>query len=223
MFVADGAFVSLRRHDMRQVYEWLNWALDENMNPIIPVIISILALCVSGVTAWLTLLRRGKLRMTQPATIFLGEDGGGTPGMRAPMKIYFRTLLFSTSRRGQTIESLHLNVQRGDSKQSFPTWVYGEEKLSRGCGLHIGFQGLACNHHFLIPKDGTDFRFLAGDYTICIFAKLVEDREPSQLFAIKLNISEAQARELTEPMTGVHFDWSPDQQKYHSHIGRRKL
>ena len=192
------------------------------MNPTIPLVVSILALVVSGVTAWLTLLRRGRLRMTQPATIFLGEDGGGLPGQRAPMKVYLRTLLFSTSRRGQTIESLHLNVQRGDSKQNFSTWVYGEEKLSRGSGLHVGFQGIVCNHHFLIAKDGTDFRFLAGDYTIRVLAKLVEDRAPAQLSEIRLHISEPQARELVEPMTGVHFDWSPDQQKYHSHVGRRK-
>ena len=199
------------------------WPLGRNMNPIIPIIISSLALSISAITAWLTLLRRGNLRMTQPATIFLGEDGGGAPGLRAPMKIYFRTLLFSTSRRGQTIESIYLNVKRGDSMQNFPIWVFGEEKLSRGCGLHVGFQGLASNHHFLTAKDGTEFRFLAGEYTIQVFAKLVEDRKPSHIFVIKVTISEQQAHELLAPMTGVYFDWSPDQQKYHSHIGRKPI
>lgn len=192
------------------------------MNPLIPLSVSVLALVVSGVTAWLTLLRRGRLRMTQPATIFLGEDGGGLPGQKAPVKIYLRTLLFSTSRRGQTVESLHLNVQRGDSKQNFSIWVYGEEKLSRGSGLHIGFQGVVCNHHFLLPKDGADFPFLAGDYTIRVFAKLVEDKSSKQLAEIRLQITDQQAQEIIEPMTGVHFDWSPDQQKYHSHVARRK-
>jgi hypothetical protein len=196
--------------------------LGKDMNPIIPLVVSILALVVSGITAWLTLLRRGRLRMTQPATIFLGEDGGGLPGKRAPMKVYLRTLLFSTARRGQTVESLHLNVQRGDTKQNFSIWVYGEEKLSRGSGLHVGFQGVVCNHHFLLPKDGSDFRFLAGDYIIRVFAKLVERKSPEQLAEVQLHISEQQAHELVQPMTGIYFDWSPDQQRYHSHIEGRK-
>ena len=51
----------------------------------IPVIISSLALAVSAVTAWLTLFRRGALKMTQPTVIFFGPDGGPREG-RVVMK-----------------------------------------------------------------------------------------------------------------------------------------
>jgi hypothetical protein len=46
------------------------------MNPVIPVIISCLALFISGLTAWLTLLRKGTVRMTQPTVVYFGPDGG---------------------------------------------------------------------------------------------------------------------------------------------------
>lgn len=45
-------------------------------------------------------------------------------------------------------------------------WVYGDDRLARGSGLHVGVEGVACNHDFLLPEDGADFRFLAGQYTM---------------------------------------------------------
>jgi hypothetical protein len=30
-----------------------------------------------------------------------------------------------------------------------------------------------CNHHFLLPEDGTAFQFLAGEYQLEVFASLV--------------------------------------------------
>lgn len=50
------------------------------------IVISLLALGVSGLTAWLTLFRRGTIRMTQPTLVFFGPDGpGGGP------KVFLRT------------------------------------------------------------------------------------------------------------------------------------
>src|SRR5258705_9554380 len=37
--------------------------------------ISCLALLISGITAWLTFFRKGKLVMTQPTVVFFGPDG----------------------------------------------------------------------------------------------------------------------------------------------------
>lgn len=185
-----------------------------------PAIISALALIVSLTTAWLTFFRRGSLRMTQPTVIFFGPDGGRPPGRKPKLKVFLRTLLFSTSRRGQT-ESLYVNLQRRESKQNFSIWVYGDEKLSRGSGLHVGFDGMACNHHFLLPDDETEFPLLAGDYILRVFAKRVCDSVPRQLNQISLNLSEADALELKKDATGIYFDWGPDQQKYCTHIDRR--
>jgi len=54
--------------------------------------------------------------MTQPTVIFLGPDGGQKEGERRRLKVYLRTLLFSTARSGQTVESMHVNIQRGESR-----------------------------------------------------------------------------------------------------------
>lgn len=83
-------------------------------------IIAITALCVSVTTLWLTLLRRGRIRMTQPTTFFFGPDGAkGLP------KVYLRTLLYSTGKRGQIVESMFVKLRRGESVQTFNIWVYG--------------------------------------------------------------------------------------------------
>jgi hypothetical protein len=188
----------------------------------IPIIVSSLALLVSAVTAWLTVFRRGELRMTQPTVIFFGPDGGQRDADRYRLKVFLRTLLFSTARSGQTVESMHVNLQRGESRQNFSIWVYGEDRLARGSGIFVGSDGVACNHHFLLPEDGADFRLLAGDYVLRVFAKRVRDRIPLQLAEVRLRIDETRAKELEDPHAGIYFDWGPDQQAYHPHVERRE-
>ena len=75
--------------------------------------------------------------------IFFGPDGGVRPGQKRRLKVILRTLLYSTARRGQTVESLHVNLQRGESKQNFSIWVYGDEKLVRESGLFVPLEGIA--------------------------------------------------------------------------------
>lgn len=195
------------------VLEWL-----KAMTDWIAVGISSLALLVSGLTAWLILLRRGSLRMTQPTVVFFGPDGGRGEGEKRRLKVFLRTLLYSTSRRGQTVESMHVSLQRADSRQNFSIWVYGEDRLARGSGLFVGAEGLACNHHFLLPEDGADFRLLPGEYMLRVYAKRVADCEPRELAAVVLRISESHARELQNKDAGIYFDWGPDQQAYHAHV-----
>ena len=119
--------------------------------------ISLLALAVSVTTAWLTLFRRGTIRMTQPTVVFFGPDGpAGSP------KVFLRTLLYSTAKRGQIVENMFVKLRRRQSLQTFNIWVYCDGPLARGSGLFVGDSGITCNHHFLLPKDGTDFKWLAG-------------------------------------------------------------
>jgi hypothetical protein len=132
--------------------------------------------------------------------------------------VFLRTLLYSTAQRGQTIESLHVNLQRGESRQNFSIWVYGQPNdLARGSGLFVPMEGIASNHHFLLPDDGTDFQLLSGDYTLRVYAKKVSASEPEELASIRLRLSDVHAKELTGENTGIYFDWGPDQQAYHPH------
>jgi len=182
----------------------------------VPVAISCLALVISGVTAWLTFFRRGKLRMTQPTVIYFGPDGGTEKN--ACNKVYLRTLLYSTSRRGQMLESMYVCIQRAETRQNFSVWVYGEERLVRGSGLFVGPEGIACNHHFLLPRDGADFKFLAGEFYVRVYAKRVGKTRSNELAAIRLVVTEPHAQELQKSDTGLYFDWGPDQQAYHPHV-----
>src|SRR2546421_7307666 len=105
----------------------------------ISIIISVSALAVSVTTAWLTLLRRGTIRMTQPTLVFFGPDGvAGDP------KVFLRTLLYSTAKRGQIVENMFLKLRRHESAQTFNIWVYGDGPLARGSGLFVGDNGGAC-------------------------------------------------------------------------------
>lgn len=183
--------------------------------------ISLLALTVSGVTAWLTLFKKGELLMTQPTSIFFGPDGRFFESTQN--KVCLLTLLYSSSRKGQVIESMHVTLERGETKQNFSIWVHGGEKgdLFRGSGLFVTHEGVTLNHHFLLPPDGSDFKFLAGKYTLKVFAKLVNASNPTQLFSIPLIVSESQAEELRQKQTGLYFDWGPDQGNYYSHINKK--
>lgn len=94
--------------------------------------IAVTAIVLSMATTWLTLLRRRNIRMTQPTVIFFGPDGGRPPE-RPPMpKIYIRTLLFSTAKRGRVLESLYAVLLGGSTRCSFRIWVHGDEGLVRG-------------------------------------------------------------------------------------------
>jgi hypothetical protein len=183
----------------------------------IGVAISLLALSVSAGTAWLTLFKKGRLLMTQPTSIFFGPDGGYFES--TINKVYLRTLLYSSSRKGQVLESMHVTLERGETKQNFSIWVHGKKgDLARGSGLFVTHEGVTLDHHFLLPPDGSVFKFLAGDYKLRVFAKLVNSSKPIQLYTIPLVVTQIQAEELKQKWTGLFFDWGPDQGNYYSHV-----
>src|SRR5947199_1770126 len=98
----------------------------------ISITVAVLSLAISAGTAWLTLFRRGTVRMTQPTVIFFGPDMPRNRDEIPLPKVYLRTLLFSTSKRGRIIESMHVALARNETLQTFNVWVHGDEKLVRG-------------------------------------------------------------------------------------------
>lgn len=185
----------------------------------LPLIISAAALSISAITAWLTLFRRGKLKMTRPNVIFFGFDS--TPGKPDP-KIFMRCLLYSTATKGQLVESLFVRLSRGESVQNFSIWVYGEtSELSRGSGLYVGRDGVAKNHHFLIPADNPGFSFRSGEYQLQVFANLVGNRKPNLLFETRLVMTDEQARSMESGDHGLYFDWGPESHRYFTKLDKR--
>jgi hypothetical protein len=187
--------------------------------PLIATAISFLALVISGITAWLTLLRKGQLRMTRPAVIFFGPDG--PPSQGAEVKIYLRTMLYSTAKRAQLVESMHVRLHRGESVQTFNIWVYGEKgRLVRGSGLRVADDGVTWDHHFILPKDGTPFLFLPGPCRLDVFATLVGSQHSQMLSSTNLTLSDQHAVAIRSG-SGVFFDWGPESGAYHAHVDNR--
>lgn len=189
---------------------------------VLSIIISAFALGVSSVTAWFTLFRRGTVKMTQPTVIYLGPDRALEDEKVPPPKVFLRTLLFATSKRGRVIECMYVALSRNESRQNFNVWVYGFKRtLVRGSGLFVSETGVEANHHFLTPPDDSSFRFTAGHYTLEVFARLLGDSSNTRLFSQSLHISQELAAALAEPHAGLYFDWGPDSSRYLPHIEKR--
>lgn len=139
--------------------------------------------------------------MTHPSVIFFGPDDGD----RKHSKIFLRTLLYSTSKKGFLIETIHIRLRRDETQQNFNVWVYGDEQLARGSGLYVSQEGISVNHHFLAPRD-TDFEFRAGTYTLTVFSRIVGVSKPKLLLQTSLSITDNQAFKLSQSDSGIYFD-----------------
>ncbi len=181
--------------------------------------LSAIALAVSLVTAWATMWRRGNVYMTQPTLVHFGYDRSArSDAAKLQPKVYLRTLLFSSGKRGNVIESMFIRLRCGDTVQAFNVWVLGERELARGSGLHVSESGITCNHHFLLPPDGTEFVFREGDYTVDVFATLFRRREPIKLHTSTLRIRESDALTVSTGQAGLFYDWRPESGRYSCHI-----
>lgn len=180
--------------------------------------VSSLALLISAATAWFTLLRRGTVKMTQPTLIVFGLDGKQNSQDKRLPKIYLRTLLFSTSKRGRVIEAMHATLSRNESRQTFNIWAHGNKDLVRGSGLFVNDTGVAQNHHFLTPIDGSHFAFKEGCYDLEVYAKLVGDSKSIRLWTQKLVVSAVEATKLGQQNCGLYFDWGPASGQYIAHV-----
>jgi hypothetical protein len=185
------------------------------------IVISVVSLLVSVTTAWLTLFRRGTVKMTQPTVIFFGPD---TPVPASTVHCRKSSSGRSCSRRRSAAGLLNActsRFSRNETHQNFNIWVYGNDKLVRGSGLFVGETGVEANHHFLAPRDASSFCFAEGHYRLEVFARLLGDQKQTRLFSQALDISREIAASLAEPNAGVYFDWGPDSSRYLPHVENR--
>jgi hypothetical protein len=114
---------------------------------------------------------------------------------------------------------MHVKLYRGESVQIFNIWVYGDRKgeLVRGSGLYVGKEGVSYNHHFLVPKDGSKYEFLHGQYRLEVYASLL-NKQPVKMFTVELAVTENQAAKIKEGRHGLYFDWGPESNKYHPYL-----
>lgn len=172
------------------------------------VAVACVALVISVLTLWITHLRRGTIRMTRPSQFYFGADGSKSSSLTGPPKIFFRALLYATSKRGRVLESMWVTLYRGEARQTFNIWVYGDEYLQRGAGLFVGETGVVTSHHFLLPEN-ENFSFREGEYDVRIFGRLVGDDYVKPLMKQKLTVSAQNAEALASRNAGVYFDFGP--------------
>ena len=109
----------------------------------ISLIISAFALGISTLTAWLTLLKKGKLKMTQPTPLLLGYEKGKA-------KISFYTMLYSSAFRGQVVENMYITFKQNNKKYLFNKWVYAQDSYAYASGCYVKPEGIAQNHQLFI-------------------------------------------------------------------------
>jgi hypothetical protein len=181
------------------------------------IAISGVALGLSVLTTWLTLFRRGHVKMTMPSVIAfapnLGTDG---------TKIFLRMLLYSTAIRGQVIESLFLRLRHNNQLTRFTTWGCNVESLTRGAGLYVSKEGVVCDHHFLLAKPSGSIDFTPGDYELEICSTVPAKRRPEILQRVKLHLSDAESDQIRNHHKAIWFDLDPEHREYviHSSNGR---
>lgn len=151
--------------------------------------------------------------MSRPTIVCFAQDAKADDGEAVP-KIFLRSLLYSTSKRGLVVENMFCKLQRGEVTQTFSIWAYGEKGLVRGSGLFVGAEGVAHSHHFLPPSDGSTFKFLPGEYVMQVYATLVGRSRPLLLTELGVSLSESHAQALQDNEVSVWFDWGPDSQRY---------
>jgi hypothetical protein len=181
-------------------YVWIAW------------VISGASLFVSLWTAWMTLGRRGKVVMTQPTFLSLTSRGNG------PV-VQLTSFIYSTAKRGNVIESLFLKLKRGETHQTFNVWVFGaKDSMSRGSGLFVTSDGSGFPHYFMLPRDGTEFSFLEGDYTLEVFAREAGKKDAQRVLTVSFTLKPEIAKLAKEGSAPILLDWGAEHEKYHVHI-----
>ena len=181
---------------------------------VIAIMLSALALVVSAVTAWLTLFRRGQLKMTRPTMIALVQDDTEAWSDRC-QKVVIRAMLFSTSRRGQVIENLHAVLQHESTSAPLALWAYGETTaLQRGGGLFVGPEGLAVYHHFCLLYDAQIHEYRSGPLMLTIFATVLGRKQLVRLADCTVELDDKLAAAVNSKNAGVMFNWNPESGEY---------
>lgn len=188
---------------------------------LVSIAIALAALAVSALNFWLTQLRRGQVRLSQPTIFFFGWDKHDEEDVP---KIMFRSALFSTGNRGHFVENLYIVVKNGAGDFTFPYWGYDDGKgMVKGSGLFIGTTGHIAYHHFNPVHVQDDFFYEAGKYQVEVWAQIFGFHRATMLGKYELSLDEGQfAVKLSHHESGVMWNWSPSDRIYYAELRDRR-
>jgi hypothetical protein len=156
--------------------------------------------------------------MVRPSQIYIGAERGNASGPVFKPKIYLRTTLFSSGKRGQILESVYVTLKNPNASRTFSIWVFGDGGLSRGSAMFVGESGVASNHHFLEPSSSSREPWEPGTYELRVMANTVQSGSGLCLFECTLTLSSEDIAALHRRSYGVYFDWDPELCEYRKHV-----
>lgn len=183
----------------------------------VTILLAIASFVLSLYTLWLTQLRQGRLRMTQPTLICLKREG------RVAMpKVFLRTLLFTTASKGRVVENMYVRLHAPIGTFLFNFWGHTDAgKLTLGSGLFVGQQGVVCDHHFDPPHNPGLFLFQDGEYRMEVYAATVGRKLPWKLMDVTFRLNTEQAAELIQILDRELFlYWNSETRTYDVRVER---
>jgi hypothetical protein len=167
--------------------------------------LSLIAICISGATLWLTLVKKGRLICLRPLSFNIRRASDETD---ASYQILLRQLFIATTGpRLFFIEQLYVELRKNTSRQQFNIWVYCKKNdLVRASGIKIGHDGVNADHYFLLPKDVSDYAFVGGIYKLELFAKVWGREDPVLLTECEFAIDKKQSVALNNREQSLNFD-----------------
>lgn len=148
--------------------------------------------------------------MTKPSQVWfgLGRSGAGSPS------VFLKTLLYTTGKNGIVLEGMYVKLIRGETNQSFNIWTIGQAaNMYRPGGIRVTNSGYLADHVFLLPKDGSDFRFVSGKYRIETYARIAGSASPTLLSEIELEVPQSLSDKIAGAR-GIYFDLNSDADNY---------
>ncbi|MFA5272402.1 MAG: hypothetical protein WC412_08740 [Candidatus Omnitrophota bacterium] len=172
-------------------------------------ILSGIAVIISFIVLWLTYLRRGMVKMTQPSLIaFVPENNS--------LKICLQTLLFSTSYKGNVIENVWIKLQNKQQCHCFTLWAYrgkGGGEIIKGSGLFISREGVPTMHYFMLNAFKQENIFIEDDIKLKVYCDIINCKYGVLLGEIELAFNKEHI-DMLQKGTGILFDWNPTVPKY---------
>jgi hypothetical protein len=175
---------------------------------------------MSAVAFWFSVLRRGRVEATQPMILAFVKEPGTFGNLR--LKVFLRTLLVSTGKRGNVIESLYLRIKQGNQDWELSFWGYGEKDLVRGAGLFVPESGFATYHHFSPIGPLELLRLSSGPCSVRLMAKVLNQGPEKCLWKVDLLLPQTKSEDFGSIDEAVYFDWAHGERQYTVTVEKRK-
>ena len=183
------------------------------------VLLSALALLLSGIALYVVNFWKGKIRCSKPKQFFFGyanED-------KTTANVSVQCFMHSTGIVGQVIDHMFLEVEQGETKQAFTSWSAGTNPNNRArlAGFKVPRDGHSIDFIFFTPPQSKNFRFSKGNLTARLKVRLSGSKKYETLFEEKFKLEENLYTAIDTLNLAV-FELGSTGESYHSYADTYK-